>query len=145
MICGILVSWPGIKPKPHALEVQSLNHWPTSGKSFRAPHFRKDCFHPKVLLFSLVMLSFLRGVWKSAGFLCWNANYAQKWWCLPPPQFHLWFLLSHPLSWQILSVSGAGRWQAEGGTPRRTAMAPCQVPTNICITQNLNEGLKRQN
>ena len=25
--CGILVSWPGIKPVPPALEAQSLNHW----------------------------------------------------------------------------------------------------------------------
>ena len=25
--CGILVSWPGIKPKPPALEALSLNHW----------------------------------------------------------------------------------------------------------------------
>lgn len=61
------------------------------------------------------------------------------------PKFRLWFLLSDPLAWQILSVSGAGRWQAEGGTPRSSAMAPCQALTNICITQNLNEGLKRQN
>ena len=46
---------------------------------------------------------------------------------------------------KLLSVNGAGRWQAEGGTPRRTAMAPSQAPTGISITQNLNEGLKRQN
>ena len=25
--CGILVPWPGMKPTPPALEVQSLNHW----------------------------------------------------------------------------------------------------------------------
>ena len=25
--CRILVPWPGIKPVPYALEVQSLNHW----------------------------------------------------------------------------------------------------------------------
>ena len=27
--CGILVPRPGIKPVPHAVEVQSLNHWTT--------------------------------------------------------------------------------------------------------------------
>ena len=27
--CGILVPWPGIKPVPHAVEEQSLNHWTT--------------------------------------------------------------------------------------------------------------------
>ena len=27
--CGILVPWPGIKPVPPAVEVQSLNHWTT--------------------------------------------------------------------------------------------------------------------
>ena len=25
--CGILVSWPGIKPRPLAVKVWSLNHW----------------------------------------------------------------------------------------------------------------------
>ena len=29
MACGILVPWPGIKPKSPALEVQSLNQWTT--------------------------------------------------------------------------------------------------------------------
>ena len=29
--CGILVSWPGIKPAPLALEAQTLNHWTTKG------------------------------------------------------------------------------------------------------------------
>ena len=27
--CGILVPWPGMEPAPPALELQSLNHWPT--------------------------------------------------------------------------------------------------------------------
>ena len=27
--CEILVPWPGIKPVPHAVEVQSFNHWTT--------------------------------------------------------------------------------------------------------------------
>ena len=27
MACGILVPWPGIKPQPPAVEVQSPNHW----------------------------------------------------------------------------------------------------------------------
>ena len=118
VICRILVSRPGIKPEPHALEVQSLNHWPTSGKSFRAPHFRKDCFHPKVLLFSLVTLSFLRGVWRRAGFLCWNANYAQKWWCPPPPRFHPWFLLSNLLAWQTLECQWGWEMASWGRHPQ---------------------------
>ena len=29
MACGILVPWPGIKPAPPAMEVQSPNHWTT--------------------------------------------------------------------------------------------------------------------
>ena len=28
-VCGILVPWPGIKPKPLAVEAQSPNHWIT--------------------------------------------------------------------------------------------------------------------
>ena len=29
MACGILVLWPGIEPRPPALEAQSPNHWTT--------------------------------------------------------------------------------------------------------------------
>ena len=29
MVCGILVPQPDIKPVPHALGVQCLNHWTT--------------------------------------------------------------------------------------------------------------------
>lgn len=41
------------------------------------------------------------------------------------------------------------RWgwgiESEGGTPGRAAIPPGSARNDICITQNLNEGLKRQN
>ena len=39
MTCGILVPWPGIKPKTHTMEAQSPNHWTTGEVLF---HFRGE-------------------------------------------------------------------------------------------------------